>query len=50
MKKSHKWQVVSYVRIRCPGCGIYYKKYGKVVEALQICPHCGEDFELGSQK
>ena len=52
MKKSHKWEDVPCLDIRCPYCGIWETHIGCISDKGDIvrCPHCDKLFELGQQK
>lgn len=53
MKKSHKWEEIGLVYIRCPHCGKWFNLEGDYVEGDVVnCPQkdCLKDFELGRQK
>ena len=52
MKKSHKWEEVPTLDIRCPHCGVW-KTYKPIIAKegdIVSCIYCDTDFELGRQK
>jgi len=52
MKKTHIWNVLEIVQIRCPYCGHrneYEGHFTCETDKLE-CYHCKRIFELGEQK
>lgn len=53
MKKSHKWEELPAVEVRCPHCGEWMDATGITGEGDVVhcdAPNCLKSFELGVQK
>lgn len=51
MKKSHKYEEIPTIEIRCPHCGIWDSYVGDYIEGFILCcDKCRKKFELGRQK
>ena len=51
LKKSHKWEEIGSVYMRCPHCGKWFQVEGDYMEGNIVnCQYCLEDFELGRQR
>jgi len=52
MKKSHQWDVMSILIVRCPHCGKEIRSIGSDswVGDKIICKKCNRKFELGAIK
>jgi hypothetical protein len=48
VKKSHKWEKIERIKIRCPHCGKWSTRMGHFDEGdIFDCDHCTKDFKLG---
>ncbi len=53
MKQTHKWEMMSVLRLRCPHCRKYYEEYCPsyvITGTKKRCLLCGEVFVFGYQK
>ena len=51
MKKSHKWDMMESIEVRCPYCGYRFAKdgYYDIGDEMR-CHYCDKEFELGQPK
>jgi DNA-directed RNA polymerase subunit RPC12/RpoP len=50
-KKTHKWEIMENIYVRCPYCGKYFDKDGFFDVGDEIeCSKCGKIFILGNPR
>lgn len=52
MKKSHIWDELIIVQVKCPHCrrDLEYQSGGPITGDRLRCYYCGKKFELGEQR